>query len=193
MRSGRSAILVTRTDPGAFREHRHPGQGATGVLRVASGTVGRCSYCITRLARGRHATRRPGSPDAVGVFSPQEHTNQVTAHLPLGLDRGESFPTSCAGYRASWDDCHPGGDDAPRLGHRYPGRSGRGVPQRGLPVSPPPRSVRFGRSERTAWLHLADVIGSWMRSGRSSGYDDPDLNLFGLNGRVPGDTAPPPV
>jgi tRNA A37 methylthiotransferase MiaB len=34
------------------------GVGAIGVVQVASGCVGRCSYCITRLARGRSRVHR---------------------------------------------------------------------------------------------------------------------------------------
>jgi len=73
-----------------------PGAGAIGVVQVASGCVGRCSYCITRLARGRLKSAPPEEIlDAVrglvrsGAFEIQLTGQDVAA---WGLDRGESLP-----------------------------------------------------------------------------------------------------
>ncbi len=73
-----------------------PGAGAIGVVQVASGCVGRCSYCITRLARGRlvsasteeilDAVRRLAASGACEI----QLTGQDVA--AWGLDRGESLP-----------------------------------------------------------------------------------------------------
>ncbi|UYU19748.1 tRNA (N(6)-L-threonylcarbamoyladenosine(37)-C(2))-methylthiotransferase [Methanoculleus submarinus] len=72
------------------------GPGATGVVQVASGCVGRCSYCITRLARGRLISApREAIADAVralvtsGACEIQLTGQDVAA---WGLDRGESLP-----------------------------------------------------------------------------------------------------
>ena len=72
------------------------GPGATGVVQVASGCVGRCSYCITRLARGRLVSAsREAILDAVrslvasGAYEIQLTGQDVAA---WGLDRGESLP-----------------------------------------------------------------------------------------------------
>ncbi|NLA32154.1 MAG: 2-methylthioadenine synthetase, partial [Methanomicrobiales archaeon] len=73
-----------------------PGAGAIGVVQVASGCVGRCSYCITRLARGGLRSAPPGDIlDAVrrlvasGAFEIQLTGQDVAA---WGIDRGESLP-----------------------------------------------------------------------------------------------------
>ncbi len=73
-----------------------PGAGSIGVVQVASGCVGRCSYCITRLARGRlksasakeilDAVRRLAASGACEI----QLTGQDVA--AWGLDRGESLP-----------------------------------------------------------------------------------------------------
>lgn len=72
------------------------GPGAVGVVQVASGCVGRCSYCITRLARGRLKSAPPEEIlDAVrrlaasGACEIQLTGQDVAA---WGLDRGESLP-----------------------------------------------------------------------------------------------------
>ena len=72
------------------------GPGAIGVVQVASGCVGRCSYCITRLARGRLISApREAIVDAVralvasGAYEIQLTGQDVAA---WGLDRGESLP-----------------------------------------------------------------------------------------------------
>jgi MiaB/RimO family radical SAM methylthiotransferase len=72
------------------------GAGAIGVVQVASGCVGRCSYCITRLARGRLVSAPPEAIlDAVrrlvasGAYEIQLTGQDVAA---WGLDRGESLP-----------------------------------------------------------------------------------------------------
>ncbi|MDK2915636.1 MAG: threonylcarbamoyladenosine tRNA methylthiotransferase [Euryarchaeota archaeon] len=72
------------------------GAGAIGVVQVASGCVGRCSYCITRFARGRLVSA-PAEEilDAVralvasGAYEIQLTGQDVAA---WGLDRGESLP-----------------------------------------------------------------------------------------------------
>ncbi|WP_437178571.1 tRNA (N(6)-L-threonylcarbamoyladenosine(37)-C(2))-methylthiotransferase [Methanoculleus methanifontis] len=72
------------------------GPGATGVVQIASGCIGRCSYCITRFARGRLASV-PAQDilDAVralvasGAYEIQLTGQDVAA---WGLDRGESLP-----------------------------------------------------------------------------------------------------
>ncbi len=73
-----------------------PGAGAVGVVQVASGCVGRCSYCITRLARGRlKSAPAQAILDAVrhlvasGAYEIQLTGQDVAA---WGLDRGESLP-----------------------------------------------------------------------------------------------------
>ncbi len=73
-----------------------PGAGSIGVVQVASGCVGRCSYCITRLARGRLDSASAGEIlDAVrrlvasGACEIQLTGQDVAA---WGLDRGESLP-----------------------------------------------------------------------------------------------------
>jgi len=73
-----------------------PGAGAIGVVQVASGCVGRCSYCITRLARGRlRSAPARDILDAVrdlaasGACEIQLTGQDVAA---WGLDRGESLP-----------------------------------------------------------------------------------------------------
>ncbi|HOI57937.1 MULTISPECIES: MiaB/RimO family radical SAM methylthiotransferase [unclassified Methanoculleus] len=70
--------------------------GAVGVVQVASGCLGRCSYCITRLARGRLDSASPGEIlDAVrclvasGAYEIQLTGQDVAA---WGFDRGESLP-----------------------------------------------------------------------------------------------------
>ena len=72
------------------------GPGATGVVQVASGCVGRCSYCITRLARGRlRSAPAEAVLDAVrGLLASGAYEIQVTGQdvAAWGLDRGESFP-----------------------------------------------------------------------------------------------------
>ena len=72
------------------------GPGATGVVQVASGCVGRCSYCITRLARGRlRSAPAEAVLDAVrGLVASGVYEIQVTGQdvAAWGLDRGESFP-----------------------------------------------------------------------------------------------------
>jgi len=72
------------------------GVGAIGVVQVASGCVGRCSYCITRLARGPLKSAPPEEIlDAVrdlaasGACEIQLTGQDVAA---WGLDRGESLP-----------------------------------------------------------------------------------------------------
>lgn len=72
------------------------GAGAIGVVQVASGCVGRCSYCITRLARGRLKSAPAEEVlDAVrrlvasGAYEIQLTGQDVAA---WGLDLGESFP-----------------------------------------------------------------------------------------------------
>lgn len=73
-----------------------PGAGAVGVVQVASGCVGRCSYCITRLARGRlKSAPAQDILDAVrhlaaaGACEIQLTGQDVAA---WGLERGESLP-----------------------------------------------------------------------------------------------------
>ena len=73
-----------------------PGAGAIGVVQVANGCVGRCSYCITRLARGRlRSAPAEDILDAVrrlvasGAFEIQLTGQDVAA---WGIDRGESLP-----------------------------------------------------------------------------------------------------
>ena len=73
-----------------------PGAGAIGVVQVASGCVGRCSYCITRLARGGLRSAPPEdildaarSLVASGAFEIQLTGQDVAA---WGIDRGESLP-----------------------------------------------------------------------------------------------------
>ncbi|WOX58663.1 tRNA (N(6)-L-threonylcarbamoyladenosine(37)-C(2))-methylthiotransferase [Methanoculleus receptaculi] len=72
------------------------GPGATGVVQVASGCAGRCSYCITRLARGRlRSAPAEAVLDAVrGLLASGAYEIQVTGQdvAAWGLDRGESFP-----------------------------------------------------------------------------------------------------
>ncbi|WP_292519756.1 tRNA (N(6)-L-threonylcarbamoyladenosine(37)-C(2))-methylthiotransferase [Methanoculleus sp.] len=70
--------------------------GAVGVVQVASGCVGKCSYCITRLARGRlKSAPLEEILDAVrdlaasGACEIQLTGQDVAA---WGLDRGESLP-----------------------------------------------------------------------------------------------------
>jgi MiaB/RimO family radical SAM methylthiotransferase len=73
-----------------------PGAGSIGVVQVASGCVGHCSYCITRLARGRlksasakeilDAVRQLAASGACEI----QLTGQDVA--AWGLDRGESLP-----------------------------------------------------------------------------------------------------
>ena len=72
------------------------GAGAIGVVQIASGCVGRCSYCITRLARGRlKSAPTQEILDAVrrlvasGAYEIQLTGQDVAA---WGLDRGESLP-----------------------------------------------------------------------------------------------------
>ncbi|NLA37818.1 MAG: tRNA (N(6)-L-threonylcarbamoyladenosine(37)-C(2))-methylthiotransferase [Methanomicrobiales archaeon] len=72
------------------------GSGAIGVVQVASGCVGRCSYCITRLARGSLRSVPAGDIlDAVrrlvasGAFEIQLTGQDLAA---WGLDRGETLP-----------------------------------------------------------------------------------------------------
>ncbi|WP_458309200.1 tRNA (N(6)-L-threonylcarbamoyladenosine(37)-C(2))-methylthiotransferase [Methanoculleus bovis] len=72
------------------------GAGAIGVVQVASGCVGRCSYCITRLARGRLKSAPAEEVlDAVrslvasGAYEIQLTGQDVAA---WGLDLGESLP-----------------------------------------------------------------------------------------------------
>ncbi|WP_328585630.1 tRNA (N(6)-L-threonylcarbamoyladenosine(37)-C(2))-methylthiotransferase [Methanoculleus horonobensis] len=72
------------------------GAGAIGVVQVASGCVGRCSYCITRFARGQLKSA-PAEEilDAVralvasGAYEIQLTGQDVAA---WGLERGESLP-----------------------------------------------------------------------------------------------------
>jgi len=73
-----------------------PGPGAVGVVQVASGCVGRCSYCITRLARGQIKSVSTDvilaavrSLAASGAYEIQLTGQDVAA---WGLDRGESLP-----------------------------------------------------------------------------------------------------
>nr|WP_250988330.1 MiaB/RimO family radical SAM methylthiotransferase [Methanoculleus sp. CWC-02] len=73
-----------------------PGPGAVGVVQVASGCVGRCSYCITRLARGQLESTPPEAIlDAVrdlvasGAYEIQLTGQDVAA---WGLDRNETLP-----------------------------------------------------------------------------------------------------
>ncbi len=72
------------------------GPGATGVVQVARGCVGRCSYCITRLARGQLVSASPEAIlDAVrSLVRSGAREIQVTAQdvAAWGLDRGESLP-----------------------------------------------------------------------------------------------------
>jgi len=70
--------------------------GAVGVVQVASGCVGRCSYCVTRLARGRLKSAPPDeiinavrNLAASGAYEIQLTGQDVAA---WGLDRGESLP-----------------------------------------------------------------------------------------------------
>jgi len=72
------------------------GAGAIGVVQVASGCLGRCSYCLTRFARGRLVSAsREAILDAVrdlvasGAYEIQLTGQDVAA---WGLDRGESLP-----------------------------------------------------------------------------------------------------
>ncbi len=72
------------------------GAGAIGVVQVASGCLGRCTYCITRLARGRLVSAsREEIIDAVrrlvasGAYEIQLTGQDVAA---WGIDRGESLP-----------------------------------------------------------------------------------------------------
>jgi len=72
------------------------GTGAIGVVQVAGGCVGRCSYCITRLARGRLVSALSEDIlDAVrhlvasGAYEIRLTGQDVAA---WGLDRGESLP-----------------------------------------------------------------------------------------------------
>ncbi|MDV2481789.1 tRNA (N(6)-L-threonylcarbamoyladenosine(37)-C(2))-methylthiotransferase [Methanoculleus sp. Wushi-C6] len=73
-----------------------PGAGAIGVVQVASGCLGRCSYCITRLARGRLKSASAGEIlDAVrGLAASGAYEIQLTGQdvAAWGLDRGESLP-----------------------------------------------------------------------------------------------------
>lgn len=73
-----------------------PGAGAIGVVQVASGCVGRCSYCITRLARGRLKSAPPEEIlDAVqGLVRSGTLRISLTGQdvAAWGLDRGESLP-----------------------------------------------------------------------------------------------------
>jgi MiaB-like tRNA modifying enzyme len=72
------------------------GTGSIGVVQLASGCVGHCSYCITRLARGRlksasaeeilDAVRQLAASGACEI----QLTGQDVA--AWGLDRGESLP-----------------------------------------------------------------------------------------------------
>lgn len=72
------------------------GAGATGVVQVARGCVGRCSYCITRLARGRLVSASPEAIlDAVrGLVRSGACEIQLTGQdvAAWGLDRGEALP-----------------------------------------------------------------------------------------------------
>ncbi len=72
------------------------GPGATGVVQVARGCMGRCSYCITRLARGRLLSTSPETIlDAVqNLVRSGACEIQVTAQdvAAWGFDRGESLP-----------------------------------------------------------------------------------------------------
>lgn len=72
------------------------GPGAIGTVQLGCGCVGRCSYCITRLARGRLvSTSSENILDAVqslvksGAYEIQLTGQDVAA---WGLDRGESLP-----------------------------------------------------------------------------------------------------
>ncbi|MDR9815485.1 MAG: MiaB/RimO family radical SAM methylthiotransferase [Candidatus Methanoculleus thermohydrogenotrophicum] len=72
------------------------GPGAIGVVQVACGCVGRCSYCITRLARGRLVSvSSEAILDAVqdlarsGAYEIQLTAQDVAA---WGFDQGESLP-----------------------------------------------------------------------------------------------------
>lgn len=73
-----------------------PGAGSIGVVQVASGCVGRCSYCITRLARGQLKSASANEIlDAVrqlaasGACEIQLTGQDVAA---WGLGRGEALP-----------------------------------------------------------------------------------------------------
>ena len=72
------------------------GAGAIGVVQVASGCLGRCSYCITRFARGRLVSApREAILDAVrGLVAEGAYEIQLTGQdvAAWGLDRGESLP-----------------------------------------------------------------------------------------------------
>ena len=72
------------------------GAGAIGVVQVASGCLGRCSYCITRFARGRLVSAsREAILDAVrGLVASGAYEIQLTGQdvAAWGLDRGESLP-----------------------------------------------------------------------------------------------------
>jgi MiaB-like tRNA modifying enzyme len=72
------------------------GAGAIGVVQIASGCVGQCSYCITRLARGQlKSAPKEAILDAVrhlvasGAYEIQLTGQDVAA---WGFDRGESLP-----------------------------------------------------------------------------------------------------
>jgi threonylcarbamoyladenosine tRNA methylthiotransferase CDKAL1 len=73
-----------------------PASGAVGVVQVACGCVGQCSYCITRLARGPLRSAPVGAIlEAVrnlarnGACEIQLTGQDVAA---WGIDRGESLP-----------------------------------------------------------------------------------------------------
>lgn len=72
------------------------GAGAIGVVQVASGCLGRCSYCLTRFARGRLVSApREAILDAVrGLVASGTYEIQLTGQdvAAWGLDRGESLP-----------------------------------------------------------------------------------------------------
>jgi threonylcarbamoyladenosine tRNA methylthiotransferase CDKAL1 len=52
-----SAVVIEDAKPGS--RARHPSRGSYGIVPIATGCTGTCSYCITRLARGELRSRDP--------------------------------------------------------------------------------------------------------------------------------------
>jgi threonylcarbamoyladenosine tRNA methylthiotransferase CDKAL1 len=89
-------IISPDSIQGAYRGVGTVSAGSIGIVQIAQGCAGRCSYCITRKARG-----------ALKSFSPNEVISQVKAFSSLGTteiqitaqdvsawgqDTGKSFP-----------------------------------------------------------------------------------------------------
>ena len=92
------------------------------MVQVASGCVGRCSYCITRLARGGLRSAPPEDIlDAVrrlvasGAFEIQLTGQDVAA---WGLTGGVAPRSPAGDQRYTGRVCRPPGDDAPGIGAR---------------------------------------------------------------------------